>query len=241
MKTNINIQHVFDCHLHLEKDNEARKLAAKEGNIIFNSMEKYQQFSDHYSDYYQSLIFDWEKNLDFYRTLIDSGKIVCLKIHSRIQKIDTSQYPILINTLSKLERNIPIIYDAFYYGAELAYQPSLSGLIEMVKAFPDRKFVVAHAGGYEILKYFFHLKEYVNVGFDLSFSLQYLMDSSCSADLVKLIRYTDKRRIFFGSDSPHASLTKQVVVLEKILRELALNQEEIDGIFKYNWKRFLGV
>jgi hypothetical protein len=111
----------------------------------------------------------------------------------------------------------------------------------MIKAFPNRKFVVAHSGGYQVLKYFFHLKEFANVGFDLSFSLQYLSDTSCRADLLKLIRHIPNERIFFGSDYPEANPALQANVLNTLANELELQQAARDGMFMENWELFLGL
>lgn len=232
---------IFDCHFHVENGINNYDLPTTDGNIIFNNIESYKKLASEYLRYYHSLIFDFNYDLEYYRALIDSNKIVCLKIHSRLQRINESKYPALIKRLSDLNRNIPIIYDAFYVGSQLEYQPNLFWLIQMVEAFPDRKFVVAHAGGYEILKYFFHLRELDNVGFDLSLSLQYLEDSSCRADLIKLIKYTSKERIFFGSDFPHASPLKQVEILKNISKELQLDEKKIVGILNKNWKKFLSI
>jgi predicted TIM-barrel fold metal-dependent hydrolase len=140
-----------------------------------------------------------------------------------------------------LDENIPIIYDAFYYGEDIIYQPNLKELIKLVNEFPERKFIIAHAGGYEILKYYFHLRTLTNVGYDLSLSLQYLEDSSCREDLKKLIKFTPKEKIFFGTDYPFASPSNQVQILNQIFNELGLTEDEKEGIFCNNWLEFVGL
>lgn len=140
-----------------------------------------------------------------------------------------------------MDENIPIIYDAFYYGDEIQFQPNLKELVNLVKAFPNRRFIIAHAGGYEILKYYFHLRTLTNVGYDLSLSLQYLEDSSCRQDLKKLIKFTSKEKLFFGTDYPFASPSNQVQILNQIFYELGLTDKEKEGIFNNNWKKFVGL
>ena len=106
------------------------------------------------------------------------------------------------------------------------YQPSLQSIINIAQEFPDKKIIVAHSGGHKVLEYFFHLRTLENVYYDLSFSLQYLSDTSCFLDLIKLIKYTNKNKIMFGSDHHWASAKFQFDVLNGIFEKLQLNQEE---------------
>ena len=98
----------------------------------------------------------------------------------------------------------------------------------------DRPFVIAHCGGYEILKYFFHLRPLPNIYYDLSFSLQYLRDSSLYTDLVKLIKYTDKSKVMFGSDYPLADPNLQLEILLGVFDELKLSTQEREKILFRN-------
>lgn len=236
-----HIPKVFDCHIHVEQGVEKYVLPLSGGNIIFNTIQGYEALAAKYPGFHHSLIFDPKQPVEFYKRLVADKKIVALKIHSRLMKIGLEDYTVLIEGLNKLDCQIPIIYDAFYYGAELDFQPSLAGLIELIKAFPERKFIVAHSGGYEILKYFFHLREFENVGYDLSFSLQYLADSSCMADLIKLIRFTPKERIFFGSDFPYANPEMQLNTLLEITDQLEITEQDRYGILTTNWEKFVGI
>ncbi len=230
---------IFDCHIHVQEGLENYNMDMNNGNVIFNSISDYTNFNTQYTALYHSLIFDTSVELQFYNDLIINKKIQAIKIHSRLQKISVDKYSGLISTLQKLDSNIPIIYDAFYFGSDLKYQPSLSGLIKLIKAFPKRKFIIAHAGGYEVLKYFFHLREFKNVGFDLSFSLQYLHDTSLSQDLMKLLKYTENHKIFYGSDYPYANPKLQFENLYFYFDKLNFNSKSIDGIMNSNWLNFI--
>lgn len=236
-----NISPVFDCHLHVEHGLGDYDIPLRGANVIFNSFEDYEKYKAEYCNYYHTLIFSPHVEPEFYKNLIDKKEIVALKIHSRLQDIRSEDYPSLITALKKVDRQIPLIYDAFYYGAELSVQPSLEGFIRLVNAFPGRKFIVAHAGGYEVLKYFFHLKQYQQVGFDLSLSLQYLEDSSCRADLVKMIKFIPNERLFFGTDFPEASPLRQLEIILEIAQELQLSKEQLNGVLRDNWKKFIVV
>ena len=230
----------FDCHIHVEEglENYNNNIESINGNIIFNSIKSYEKFSSDYESFYHTLIFDLEKDIKFYEKLILQKKIRALKIHSRIQKIKKTDYPKIIQKLKELNLGIPIIYDAFYFGSNLKYQPYLRGLIELIKAFPERKFIIAHAGGYNILKYFFHLREFNNVGYDLSLSLQYLNDTSIIKDLEKLVKYTDFEKFFFGSDYPFGNPKVQINIFEEILNKNKFSNKIKNSILNDNWIKF---
>jgi predicted TIM-barrel fold metal-dependent hydrolase len=78
------------------------------------------------------------------------------------------------------------------------------------------------------------LRNLENVYYDLSFSLQYLSDTSCFLDLIKLIKYTNKNKIMFGSDHHWASAKFQFEILNGIFDKLQLNQEEKQKILYDN-------
>ena len=156
---------IFDCHLHIEKGLHTYDLKVDGWNIIFNYIESYIKFNDQFRDSHATitLILDFKENLKFIQKEIFSSRINALKVHSRIQELNKAGHIELIRVLKDIPNDITIIYDAFYFGKEFQCQPNLGMLILMVQELPDRKFIVAHAGGYEILKYFFHLREFQNV------------------------------------------------------------------------------
>ena len=236
-----NYPKIFDCHLHVDDNFEEYPLALNGGNVIFNSIDSYQKKAAKYPQFNQTLIFDRTQPVAFYTQLISEKRIVALKIHSRLQQICVDDYPAIIDALKQIDETTPIIYDAFYYGSDLDFQPSLKGLISLINAFPQRKFIVAHAGGYEVLKYFFHLRKYDQVGYDLSFSLQYLADTSCRNDLIKLMKYTPNERLFFGSDYPGGNPKIQLDNFNELAAVLQFTEEEIRGVLNQNWEQFLGI
>jgi len=229
---------VFDCHCHIEKgllnydlDNVQHR------NIIFNSIVDYDKFiKDVPKGDSISLIFDYKNNLDYVLDTVNKNEINAIKIIARDQKLEESDYPLLIDKLRLVKKNIPIIIDAFYYDHYLNYQPSLASIIEIAKEFPNRKIIVAHSGGHKILEYFFHLRTLNNIYYDLSFTLQYLYDSSCFLDLIKLLKYTDKNKIMFGSDHHWASPKLQFEILNDIFNKLDLNENDKQKIIFHNAK-----
>ena len=166
------ISRIFDCHLHIDSGLGSYNLNIVNANVIFNDVNQYILEKDKFTTYYKTLIFDFKDNFDFVVGEIFSNHIHAIKIHSRRQQISENDYCELLSLLKSVNKNIPIIYDAFYYGNALEFQPSLKGLLYLVKELPNTNFIVAHAGGYKALEYFFHLSGLSTFAFDLSFSLQ---------------------------------------------------------------------
>lgn len=233
------IDNIFDCHIHVEKGLQEYDLKINSGNIIFNFIESYKTYAHLYPQFKHSLIFDYKNNFDFVTQKLADNTISAIKIHSRIQQIAQGDYGSLIMHLKKAEVKCPIIYDAFYFGSDFDFQPSLKGLVKLATEFPDLSFIVAHCGGHKVLDYFFHLRDLKNIFFDLSFSLQYLHDTSCRMDLIKLIKYTSKEKIFFGSDYPFANPTIQYNNLKTIFSEIELSKSEQQMILSENFLRLI--
>jgi predicted TIM-barrel fold metal-dependent hydrolase len=233
---NINHPPIFDAHFHIGAGVDPYDLVVHGKNLIFNDVQSYKAHSGKYKlkNDSVSLIIDLGSNFQYVQQEAGAGRLQALKIHSRVQRIAQSDYDAVIDRLSVLPARLPIIIDAFYYGDQLDFQPSLPAIIRMLNVFSDRKFVIAHMGGYRILEYFFHLREFENCYYDLSFALQYFQDSSLMLDLRKLIKFTDKSRLMFGSDHPYASAQMQFNNLLAICKELSLTDEDITKILCNN-------
>jgi hypothetical protein len=218
---------IFDCHTHIEQGFDTYDLSGVSNkNVIFNSIESYQKHRQLVSSSdVVSLIIDLQQT-DFVLQEVHKGHVNGLKIHSRDQRLTDGDYAYLLKNLSLFPDYLPVILDAFYYGDEIQYQPSLTKIIEFAKFYPQKKFVIAHSGGYEVLKYFFHLRPLKNIYYDLSFSLQYLSDTSCFSDLKKLIKFTDTSRVMFGTDFFWASPKLQLEVLDSIFSTINLSIQD---------------
>jgi predicted TIM-barrel fold metal-dependent hydrolase len=220
---------VFDCHFHIDKGTVDYSIEADKRNIIFNSVEQYQNndLSGFENDSI-SLIFDYKNNLNFVTEQIQKKSIQGLKIHSRIQQITDEDYVGLFKAFEPFaNKGLPIIIDAFYYGSDYEYQPNLRRIIEMVKLFPDTKFIIAHSGGIKVLEYFLHLKNIQNVYFDLAFSLSYLKNASVYQDFKVLLRFGDHEKILFGTDFPYVKADDQLNRFLELVDELKISEESI--------------
>jgi predicted TIM-barrel fold metal-dependent hydrolase len=180
------------------------------------------------------LIFDLTDGGEYLENQYRNGLIQGFKIHSRKQKLRAGDYSPIMEKAVEWKINLPVIVDAFYFGKDLDFQPSLPFIIELARSLPETPVVVAHAGGYRMLEYFFHLREFYNIWLDLSFSLQYLSDTSHLADLKKIIRFWDRKRIMFGSDFPFSSSAMQANILREILQDLQFSEQDNHLIFFEN-------
>jgi predicted TIM-barrel fold metal-dependent hydrolase len=239
---------IFDSHAHIEKGIinplevglEGYDLEVTGKNYICN----FPNLLDTYLKYKTSAdtlcyIFDFRDEVQIAKTkeLLQVGTIQGLKIHSRIQKIHRAEYDLICERLQMIDEKVPVILDAWYYGSELKYNPDLEGLIQIAKSQPNRNFVIAHAGGYRIIEYFYHTRELENVHYDLSLTTQYLSDSSLFLDFKKFINWIEKDRILFGSDYPYGSPAEQFKSVDSILKEYDCNSSERERILALNGKR----
>ncbi len=227
---------IFDCHFHIDKGLGDYNILSEKKNIIFNSVHHFQTNThDIGNDNYISLIYDFKDNYELIHKLIDGNMIDGLKIHSRIQKIKETDYQHLFDVYESMQNcRLPVIIDAFYYGSDLEFQPNLNRIIEMVKLFPESKFIIAHSGGIKVLEYFLHMKNLKNVYFDLSFSLSYLRNSSVFKDYKVLIKYANHDNLLFGTDYPYINAEDQLKIFMEIVSELRLSDDSINRMLYKN-------
>jgi hypothetical protein len=230
------LRRIFDSHVHVEKGLAGYDLQVARKNVIFNTLQSYRSFGEaaRSSSDAITLVLDIGPEFEFVRREAQSGRISALKIHSRIQKLVDSDWETVERRLEMLPADLPVVVDAFYHGRELQFQPSLPNIIRLLSNFEKRRFVIAHSGGYRMLEYFFHLREFGNCFYELALTLQYFEDSSLLQDLRKLIRFTDKERILFGSDFPFASPKRQCTTLLEICAALEMPREDVDKILYAN-------
>jgi predicted TIM-barrel fold metal-dependent hydrolase len=226
---------IFDCHCHIENGLDKYSIVSIQKNIIFNSIESFNSYSSSVSPNDSiTLIFDYKNHLTVIKDEIQKKTIRALKIHSRVQQISKKDYPNLIEALEVIMPTIPIIYDAFYFGDNLDFQPSLKSIIKIAKKFPHLPIVIAHCGGYNALKYFYHLRTIENIYYDLSFSLVYLKNTSIFTDIKNLMQFTDKNKILFGTDYPFVDAQAQLNLCLSLCRELSFLETDMEKILFLN-------
>ncbi|MBX2905395.1 MAG: amidohydrolase family protein [Taibaiella sp.] len=226
---------VFDCHFHIETGLEKYDIETSGKNIIFNSIESYREHHSLASKHDTvSLIFDYKERLDEVKSIVDGGGINALKIHSRIQKLAEADYPALIEKMIAFDPKTPIIVDAFFFGDDLEFQPSLPFIVKLARQFPEIPVIVAHCGGYDVMKFFYHLRKLPNIYFDLSISLAYMRSTSVYADFKNLINFGERGRVMFGTDYPYIVPSVQLGVFNQMADELNMPSEKRNEILYTN-------
>lgn len=234
---------IFDNHFHIDQGLKDYDIDIVKKNIIFNFFEQFESRNTEAEvNDTITLIFDYNKKLNEIQNYAEKSQIQGFKIHTRLQKISTDDYPDLFDAFQTVEKyKLPVIIDAFYTGHNFSIQPNLSRIAEMIQLFPENNFVIAHSGGIKALEYFMHLRKLPNVYFDLSFSLAYLQHASVYQDFKTLIRFGDKEKILFGTDFPFISAKNQLTAFIDIARELVLSEQHIDNILFANSDRVFGA
>lgn len=226
---------IFDCHAHITESFAKYHLEVVGKMVIFNSFEDFDLNSTKIEKQdAKAIILDFRNNFQRVKSLVETKQVNALKIHSRIQRIAETDLDLVLEHISLLNTKLPIIYDAFYYGPDLDFQPSLHHLTTIAKTFPQNPIVVAHCGGHKVLEYFYHLRPLTNIYYDLSFSLGYLKTTSAYQDLQNLIRFSDKTKVMFGSDFPFTDPVSQFQNFKQIAADLLLNDQEVNQIVLEN-------
>jgi len=220
---------LFDAHVHVERGLDGYGLATAGKNVIFNEVASYRAHAGarRAAGDRVTLVLDLGADREFVAGEARAGRVDALKVHSRIQRLAERDWEAVYARIGELPAELPIVVDAFYFGKELAFQPRLPAIAELLARFPERRVVVAHSGGYRVLEYFFHLREFENCYYELALSLQYLEDSSAMLDLKKLVRFTDRSRIVWGSDYPFGSPVRQLEIFLELCRGLRVGEDEL--------------
>ncbi|MCB9036085.1 MAG: amidohydrolase [Lewinellaceae bacterium] len=229
---------IFDCHLHIEQGLDNYNIITERKNVIFNHIESYRKYSDSLmpSDTI-SLIFDYKNHFEYIKNLVEERTINALKIHSRIQKIRLFDYDKLYDRFQIIaNKDLPVIIDSFYYGSDYEVQPNMAKSIEMIKMFPNTKFIIAHAGGIKVMEYFLHMKNLENVYFELSLSLAYLRYASVFQDYKALLKFGNYDKILFGTDYPFINPKQQLSTFLHIAKELKIPDKDLQKILYDNAK-----
>ena len=190
-----------------------------------------------------------EKNIDVYLAILieynnfDSMKFLQMmdylnipyniKIHPRISKIANLDFIKYLTILERLPEDKVIIIDSFPYGHEIEYHTGMELCIFLAKRLKNRKFVLAHSGGIEILKSILFTRNLKNIYYDLSLTVNYLFDTSVRKDIVNLIKY-NRKRVMFGSDYPDFKFTDAIKNTIDLCEEAELNIEELNDVFYGN-------
>lgn len=234
---------VFDAHVHAGNGAGSYDLPLTGRNVIFNYVDEYLRLADAVRNEFTSLtlIFDSQHRKNVIDPALHAGHVQALKIHSRLQKLAHKDVLNLGQELRSVSDSIPVVIDCFFYGPDLAHQPNLDTVAELILTSSERRWILAHGGGHRMLEFMLHFRSLPNVYFELSFSLQYLKHSSAFFDIRKLLESSRGERILFGTDFPHASPVGQYQDLVKIFDEASLSNEERHKVLYANAAALFGI
>lgn len=187
----------YDAHSH--------NLYGQKGGILIG-MEGQPYFNDTLSNEELLRINNDNFLLAFYieakQQLIKNYKII--KLHPRREKYSSAECESIINFVGP---NIVII-DTLNFPFW-----NIQDYARLIMKFPDKTFLLPHAGGYDMIEFIKLLDFYKNVWIDFSMSHEYF--GWCGSNpknkiICSLIDYTIKNeklnnRVLFGSDSPFFS------------------------------------
>lgn len=163
---------------------------------------------------------------------------VVIKLHPRLTNITCDDFEQVFHFVKSME-NKEIIIDDFIYGPDMKNHVGTELAIYLAKRLPDRKIILAHAGGCEILKTFLITKPLQNIYYDYSLTCNYLEHTSIYQDMVNGLVYQSER-IMFGTDYPDFDFSDSVRAMTKLCEEAGLTKEQMEGVFFENANRIYG-
>jgi predicted TIM-barrel fold metal-dependent hydrolase len=150
-----------------------------------------------------------------------------LKLHPRLQKMNPSHLGLVLElTCLAAELNIPVLIDAFFYGAA-AYELDVLRLIATLsREIARARIIIAHMGGLKVLEATLMAKENPNLYMDLSFSPLYFEGSSVEQDIAFAMKKLGPDRLLFGSDFPHMDIARSISKVQELMDRAGFNDAE---------------
>jgi predicted TIM-barrel fold metal-dependent hydrolase len=165
-----------------------------------------------------------------------------LKLHPRLQRMDPS-HSALVLELTRLaaDLNIPVLIDAFFYGAASYGLDTLRLIASLSQQVPQARIIIAHMGGFKVLEATLMAKENPNLFMDLSFSPLYFEGSSVEQDIRFAMKKLGPDRLLFGSDFPHMDMAKSIAKVRELMDRVGFNDAEQARVMGENAIELLGI
>ncbi|NMD37389.1 MAG: amidohydrolase family protein [Christensenellaceae bacterium] len=242
------MNYTIDAHSHLPKDGKLSTLLDNMNNenveklvLILNSKEEFDVFKKEINIFkLNSSRFGVLLGLD-YRNFVHIQNIDFLnvnnihygiKLHSRYTNITKNDFDKVIKIIHSIKTNV-ILVDSFPYGADYKTHIGIELSIELANAFKNKKIILAHSGGIDLLKCMLLTRSLSNVFYDLSLTVPYLFNTSIHADIIHFIRYTSNR-IMYGSDYPDFTIQNSKSKFMDIIKESGIDENSINNIMYKN-------
>lgn len=169
-------------------------------------------------------------------TYLAGGLMHGVKLHPRRQGFGIMDVRAVIALVENVSTyNVPILIDAFAYGASYYSIEEVRLIHEVAAAVPQARIIMAHAGGKHVLEALMVLKGNKNVMVDVSFTPFWFAGSSVYSDLVFVMRKIGPNRILHGSDSPEVSVARALSDTLSLCSQCGFNASEQELILGGNF------
>ena len=230
----------FDAFVHQVKEASLSRfvliLNTKEEKLLF---DKYRNKLDALCIPY-SLVFlikpGNNSDIQDFVKLNEYGITSNIKLHPRISDIRSEHFDLTAKTIEKCPADV-VVVDCFAYGHKTQNHIGIELAVYLADKFPEKKFILAHAGGVDILKtsLFTGLLK-GNTFFDLSFTCNYFVGSSVQLDIAHFLKHNSNRTMF-GSDYPAFTSNDALTITMEFITQVHLNQEQQDAVLYSNARK----
>lgn len=172
-------------------------------------------------------------DLDFFNFVKDKSGECFVKIHPRISSLEFDDFPMILNTLTKVESNC-IIVDSFFFGPKTKSHIGIELAVYLAEALPKKKIIVAHSGGHKLLECMFYTRGLKNIFYDISLIHCFLENTSVEKDIIHFIKFTHPR-IMYGSDHPDFSFDRAIKKSLSLCDQARLSLSDTENIMGNNF------
>ena len=213
---------IIDAHVHFDMkcDNPVKNIEqylsfVDKAVLIINTIDEYNEYKKLLESGYElndiCVIIGLNKN-DMFIEKENNTQIHGIKIHPRLFGMTKEDIDWYVEKAEAIDPKI-IVVDDFYYGSDVDEELYLTIITQLAKRFPEKKIVVAHSGGVNLLKHVMHTKTYMNIYYDISMTINYLKYSSVMDDLTWMCNFMHNRTML-GSDYPDFTINQAMKELD---------------------------
>jgi len=165
-----------------------------------------------------------------------------LKLHPRLQNLDQTHGEAIVYLVAAArDLGIPVLIDAFYYGAASYLLDPLQLIASLSPAVPHSRIIVAHMGGHKVLDALMIVKQNPNLLMDISFTPLYFEGATVEKDISFAIRKLGPERLLFGSDFPQMDMRKSLDKALKLLDGAGFDARQKDLVLGSNARELLAI
>ena len=238
----------FPMHLHSPFDAFVHQVkeASLSGFVLILNTKDEKLLFDKYRDKLNALCIPYSlvclikpgdsSDMQNFHKLSENGITSYIKLHPRVSDIRSEHFELTAETIEKCSADA-VVVDCFVYGHKKENHIGIELAVYLADKFPNRKLVLAHSGGIDILKaslYTGLLKD--NTFFDLSFTCNYLAGSSVQQDMVHFLKHNFSR-IMFGSDYPAFMSKDANEITMELMKQADLTQEQQEAVLYKNARK----